>query len=693
MLDPLRVLATLLLATAMPAMADSYDDYVKFANTAFGAERDPLVYQTFGDQLQPPQSVWEHRSERSAAIGFRTNLPARSRLQYGTTTAYGHETVASDRFHAIHLHHLRDLQGGTTYHYRIVIEDERGNIVNGPDRTITPQSIAGAIRIPDAMPGGPPYQLGTAGATYVLTADVVANGKAFEIAAANVTLDLGGHTVTYNNTFQAISGDWPTYVDNAAFGVRAMGYRENLRILNGRIRQGAGNNPAHGGASIGFNPVYARTGSGFEVAGVEFDYSGAQMVGLFMHWGSSDAHVHHNVFIDRGKVILDRHGSGSRALLFFGGDYSDSHVHDNLVKRSRQSGIQGNRVHHNEVHLDSWSTNSFAIARGDEAQIHDNRIFGTGYHPIGIAWGRGNHYHGNFVHLVGQGPDHRDDEYGNQESLNGFRLTQYAGSHADYADNLYEDNVILIQGGACIDGTCTEARGIQHSSDAAIVNNVIRNNIIKVEVAESITQAAAIVTQGLRKRCGTEAPVLWQDNVLISNVANVRMGDYYAAGCNHVMVGNHHIRSGNRTDYRTFQFDVNWALLDHHLIDATYAGGASIDSLRFRHGGQMLHVGWTAQVRVRRDAQLAPGAAVMVYDSEGAVVAQGVTGADGRLDVIVPERIRRQAGDTWLTPTRFVASLDGETAEITLPVNAPIHVQLDLGTVPDSIFANDFESP
>lgn len=687
------LLAVLLACAAAPAGAggDDYPAFSQFAAAAFGAERDPLVYAFHGQALGPPEAYWEHVSERSVAIGFRSNLPARAHVEYGTTPAYGQRTDDSDRHYAVHLHRLTGLQPGTTYHYRVVMVDERGNQVAGPDRTVVPATPPGVVRIPDQMPGGPPWLLDSAGTTYLVTADLVAPGKAFEIAAAGVTLDLGGHVVTYNQVAQAIAGDWPDYVDNAAFGVRAMGYRDDLRIVNGTLRQGAGGNAAHAGASIGFNLVYVRPGDRLEVAGVEFDYRGPQMVGLFMHWGGADAHVHHNVFTDRGSVILNRHGSGARALIFYGGDYGASRVHDNLVRRTRQGGVQGNQVHHNEIYVDSWSINSFAIGRGDQAAIHDNRIFGTGYHVVGIAWGRANHYHGNLVHLVGQGPDHRDDEYGNQESLNGFRLTQYAGATADYSDNLYEGNLILIQGGDCIDGACTEARGIQHSSDAAIVNNVIRGNTIKVAMADNIGQAAAIVTQGLRKRCGTEDPVLWQDNLLISNIANVRMGDYYAAGCNHRLHGNHLVRLGDRPDYRSYQFDVGWDLRDHHVVDASHADGASIDSLRFRNAGQQLHVGWTVQVRVESAGQPVPGAQVEVFDLAGDLVASGNAGADGVLAVVVPERIRMQSGDTWRTPTRFVARHGDDSVEQELAVHAPATLVLDLVGRPDVVFGDGFE--
>jgi hypothetical protein len=47
--------------------------------------------------------------------------------------------------------------------------------------------------------GPGPYLLDRPGATYVLETDVATSGTAFVIAAGDVTLDLNGHTITYNN--------------------------------------------------------------------------------------------------------------------------------------------------------------------------------------------------------------------------------------------------------------------------------------------------------------------------------------------------------------------------------------------------------------------------------------------------------------------------------------------------------------
>lgn len=646
-------------------------DFGGFCLESFGAEKDALIYRSFGDELEQPGDWWEYVSEKSASIGFSTNLPAVSYIEYGETPEYGTISSSTDRFYYRHLHTLRNLEPGTMIHYRVVLTDERGNTLSSEGRTLTPEMVTAAVRIPDDMDHNPPFVLDSEG-VYVVTEDITTGGKAFEIDAPNVVLDLGGNNITYNDEFQDIDGDWPHYVENAAYGVRAMDYRDNIRIFNGHIRQGAGGNHAHPSASIGFNPIYVRSGAGFEVAGVVIEYHGGQMIGLYMHWGSSDANIHNNVFIDNGREILDRHGAGSRTLIFGGQDVPlESRVYDNLVKRTRQSGLSGGRVYGNEIYVDSYSTNSFGIGGGTGLIVHSNKIFGTGYHMVGIGWGSDNHFFDNFIHLHGGGPDWRYDEYGNQESLNGMRLTQYSGSHREYFDNHYHDNLILITGGKCNGDDCTQGRGIQHSSDANVRNNVIEGNIIKVEVNPEITQVAAIVTQGLRDRCGTEHPVHWIENTLISNVVNVRFGDYYAAGCNHHFVANEFIKIGDREDYRTFRFDANWGIMAHYVFDGVFTDDADIESIHFTHPDQELNVGWTLTVEVLQGGVPAEGAEVCLTDVHGTEFDCGLTDSLGLFSTLVVEYIHRSGGKEYLTPTEVEVSNNGSSSSEVVTVDHP----------------------
>jgi hypothetical protein len=73
-------------------------------------------------------------------------------------------------------------------------------------------------------------RLNTRGQVYTLNADLVANGTAVVITADNVTLDLNGHTITYNAA-ASTSAVYGVYV---AIGI------DKVTIRNGTIIQGAG---------------------------------------------------------------------------------------------------------------------------------------------------------------------------------------------------------------------------------------------------------------------------------------------------------------------------------------------------------------------------------------------------------------------------------------------------------------------
>jgi hypothetical protein len=49
----------LILSTANGAGADPYDDFRAFAESAFGAEHELLVYETYGGILDLPRDWWE----------------------------------------------------------------------------------------------------------------------------------------------------------------------------------------------------------------------------------------------------------------------------------------------------------------------------------------------------------------------------------------------------------------------------------------------------------------------------------------------------------------------------------------------------------------------------------------------------------------------------------------------------------
>jgi len=639
----------LLFLLMMPfALADDYDDFNVFARQAFGAEKEPLIYDKFGYTLEfDEEGFWIHESKNSAAIAFETNLPSNTYVEYGTNISYGQQTQAPDRPYYIHLHYLNDLSLGT-YHYRMVATDERGNTIRSEDRTFTTSTSGSEIS------GTPPFSLSSG--TYVLMEDIDTSGTAFEITGNNVVLDLNGHTVTYNN-------------NNDGKGVSAE-YVSGTRILNGIIRQGSSRDGGDG-ECLGANPIMVRSGGGQrEIAGVTVEYSGSQLCGVyFPYGGTGGVEVHHNVMIDRGSSVTNRHGTGVRALIFYGDEAGTSNIvaHHNLVKRTRQWGLTANTMHNNEVYGDSYVTNSGLIVpvefRGGEGfTAYDNRIFGTGYHPIGFYWGNNLEVHDNLVHMQGQGPENRNSEYGPQNEMTGIRLTQYEGSSWPYNNNVYENNLILISGLQCNSLGCSDGKGVHFYSNENVNDLQFINNIVKVEADASFEanrgDAAPIVTEGQDPdHQGGEAPVYYENNILMSNIANLQFGSNYGGGDNHWFSNNRMVRLGSRSDYVTYRFDdftwYNENNKDMYMIDSSYEGGSSQDSVEFSTGQQELTFMWTLVV------QAASGTSVIVTDKDGNTAASGSTDSSGVYSVQLVQYTQTQSAKAYNAPYRVqVGSLE-----------------------------------
>ncbi len=638
---PMRLNAILyafliLVGCATDAYADAYDDYAAFASANFGAEKEPLIYDKVGHSLRViPEGSWSHISVYSAAISWETNLPARTRVEYGTTQAYGSFTGWSDRHYYVHLHHLAGLLPQTTYHHRLVSVDERGNTVYSEDRTFTTDSLGAKIRIPQDFPvGTTKFVCDQTGGTYLLTQDITADGRAIEIAAQDITLDLGGRTITYNTAHIPVSDpddNYWNYINQSANGVWLRpNVRGSKRILNGFIKQGPGNDSAnHQG--IGFSPIYWSDSAG-EIAGVSVEYSGVQISGIYAHYADGSTNIHHNMVTDRGTQLIDRH-QGCSAII------GAANMYNNLVRRARHRGIgAGNNTHDNEIHLDSWATNSIGLAVvGDSPNAYrNNRIMGTGYHVVAIGW---NLYDtsnvtisDNIVQLVGVAPSGRFLEYDEQTSLNGVRITQYGGESSRYDNWLYEHNLIsiLVKGSALINGTINacQGRGVQLASDPYISDVVFRDNVVKVvadEADPNITNASCVVTQGLSDRWETANPVVYDGNTFISNFTHVRFGDDYTSGSNHDFRNNRFLKAGNHSRYHTFTGGY-WIYPSrgHRLFDNTYEGGAAYDDVVWNGSGVRNYmVGWTLNLTTN------PGALVIVKGPDGEIEYFGTADAQG----------------------------------------------------------------
>ena len=70
-----------------------YENFNEEILNNYGAEYEPLMYDYFGAELEfIEDDEWSFASENSIALGFETNLPAKSYVEYGSTASYGQKT-------------------------------------------------------------------------------------------------------------------------------------------------------------------------------------------------------------------------------------------------------------------------------------------------------------------------------------------------------------------------------------------------------------------------------------------------------------------------------------------------------------------------------------------------------------------------------------------------------------------------
>jgi hypothetical protein len=592
-------------AIADPQNDDEYFFNYRLAN--FAPATEPLIKETFGDALTFEEiGFWEHNSYTSHVVGFTTNLPAISIIEYGETTAYGDTIVQSESYYYQHLYYIRGLESGKTYHYRFLAQDYDGAEIVSADHTFTTQQLtADVIRIPEDMESEPPYVLTQGNVKYVLTQDLIVPTMAINIKAHNVELDLDGHTIIYDNVPSTVIGSG-IYDEKATFGIRAGLWNfTNFRILNGIIKQGV--NGGTGAIGQGYNPLFLNhmgSASYNEVAGLTVDYYGGSIGGMW----TGNGHIHHNVLYDRGTEIDDRHAA-VRAISR-GADYvhPNSVVAFNSLRRFRHCGIgaYSGRIEYNELYSDSFDTNSFALAAGNDVTLSHNKIFGMGYLPIGIGWGSNLDVRNNFIYMRGFAPAKRSEEYGRNSAIAGMRITD-----GNVQNILYEDNIIVLKP----EDGCTQARGIWGFNAVNNKNIVYRRNIVKVEAMpgnlrnpekgvnadnanptayynNDVNYALAAVT--FSERAGNPAegapvadPVVFEDNHLIGNVNLVVIGEGYGI-CNSVWM--------YRTKLEKIEHDSEffrpvrlgfwyWNTGNNRIVDTEYIGFDESEMTPYFYGG------------------------------------------------------------------------------------------------------------
>jgi chitodextrinase len=94
-----------------------------------------------------------NRTLNSATIVWGTDEPSDTRIEYGTTLAYGLSTPLAAAQVTAHSQTLSNLLPGTVYHYRVLSRDAAGNLAISADNTFTTLADSAAPTIPGNVSG------------------------------------------------------------------------------------------------------------------------------------------------------------------------------------------------------------------------------------------------------------------------------------------------------------------------------------------------------------------------------------------------------------------------------------------------------------------------------------------------------------------------------------------------------------
>jgi hypothetical protein len=397
---------------------------------------------------------------------------------------------------------------------------------------------------------------------YVLTRDLATPGTAFIIRAADITLNLNRHTITYGtqastdgNSYGVLMDAWNTY---------------GTIVANGAIRQGAGS--CEGSYGEGCNPI--RTLGGMqEIGGLFISYRSPDTVGIWALY--EPAHIHHNTVVDFGTVVTDRHlGIPAITILHAGGGRV---AHNTILTRHRGIDLASRgEAAYNTLHINSCATNSYGVFAYDiqDFSVHHNKIYGSGVHPIGIGpisdSGARGQIHANYIEVENT---RGGDEEGNTGAA-GLRMT-WGGNEI-----VVSQNYIVLRAGnahpelAGFEDGKSWGRAMWLGGIEAGKTATVRNNHVVALSSDGASYAAGIaVVSG-----GHNGGLLVTQNTVIANQCMVVLADYYGnAGLYPRFVANTFIRRDRYPEYRTIADRIRgWFDVTAVFVDNRFENGAEI---------------------------------------------------------------------------------------------------------------------
>ena len=430
------------------------------------------------------------------------------------------------------------------------------------------------------IPGGKhtsPYIIDVPNTEYILDGDIYAQGTAIALRASKVVVNLNGKTVIYNN-------------EAPGEGVLIDTYNlSDISIINGKIFQGSAlsEGDVYGG---GNNPIRSVGVNRLQIANIYAKYGGRDVCGFAVRYADHSL-IEENALEDLWEVgrMKNRHQVKSAILV---GEYAI--VRNNTIKNSRQAGItssNNSEIYGNTITINSMVTNSAGIGgyKAKNVKVYDNTIIARGEHPIGIAY-------------VSEGTDNIEI-FNNRIDVKTTKLgDEYEAAGGNYAVGLrttwggnninFYDNTITVHTDSAFQGTRSatgapvvvnaKGRGLMVAVNAG-ESATFQNNTITVLDKDGQGKAFGIACTG-----GNVGRMIFEGNVVTSNVLNVALGDEYGACGGHpLFIRNTFVKSSSFPAYQTVASELG-GYFDGtgRFVANVYTDGASQESVNINAKGQ-----------------------------------------------------------------------------------------------------------
>jgi hypothetical protein len=498
--------------------------------------------------------------------------------------------------------------------------------------------------------------LASTGTTYVLANNVSSAGSCFSIQADNLTLNLNGHTITYNTSSQSVAtygisgvACWDT---SNPSGNPCGGTFDGFTVYGGSIVEGS--------ASTGTFSHCIRMGQGLlsgpTIHDITFTFQSDAAMGIYLDYAGSSvpggAVIYNNTFHNNDTTIVSRYNIDGASIRLDQGQATSTgaQIYNNTIIGGPQGGIldetlgggavYGNTISQGTVGTNQY-TNDFAIYAWEQnINVHNNTITPSQGRGISIDATsyptNGTVVQSNTV-MVTETND--NGEYGGCE-LDGTYGIQYDDQAAGASD---VGNTVVANAQKCNGG------GLRLT--AVGTGDTSSNNSYTGKLVSGFTSGVA--ANGLSMDSGGQPGVTATRDTFIGDTASIYV-DWDGAGpltCISCTLGS----GPTPTNYTTFYFWNGGTSVTPgglHFRDTTFTGSASKTSTSMSvpgSNGQTAEywIDWTYTVTVQDGTGAAvSGASVSIKDDLGNSVFSGTTNASGQASAVLTEFRMHNSGSS-----------------------------------------------